>query len=33
MSPIEAQQAREDLLAYCHLNTLAMVRVIPSRTL
>lgn len=27
MSPEEAQQAREDLLAYCHLDTLAMVRV------
>ena len=27
MSPADAQQAREDLLAYCHLDTLAMVRV------
>ena len=27
MSPTDAQQAREDLLAYCHLDTLAMVRV------
>ena len=27
MSPEEALQARKDLLAYCHLDTLAMVRV------